>query len=240
VKTVKRSYIVAFLFLVAFNSSTAQNEKCISKVINYIDEMAAITQPKNGVVYHMKHSITTKFHKDQNIPDASTTSETILTYQKRIVEDVNMKVYADSKNVFVIIPRSKLIYWNNSDPIVFEPNKSQVRFLTLEKELLKTSTVTCSEKEGKIVISLVPDKKVTNQIFLIRQQIVFNKSLNRIEKVSNYFNRKGKVREQVTTYLRLDYNSNKHIKNNVINYVFSAGKLNPAFRGYKLIDNRTK
>jgi len=241
VKSVKPiNILVLFFFFVNLQMVVAQNEKCITTIVDYIDAMTAIAKPNSNATYHLKYTTIVKYHKELQIPDVNTTSEIMVSHQKQVIEDPNMKVYADAENVFVVIPRNKLIYWNNSDPKIFEANNAHLQFLELEKGLLKSSKVTCASKEGKLHITLIPESKVTNQLSLIRQQIVYNNNLKRIEKVTNYFNKKSKINVQTTHYEILDYNSKRKIKKSSKQYVFSSGKLRPIFSGYKLIDNRKK
>lgn len=218
----------------------SQNSFCLESMIGYLDSMNTIPLPNNGKVYYLQYNTSIKYNKKENIPDISTTTDIIMGENKQVVEDKNMKVYADDKNVFVVIPLKKIIYWNSSDPKIFSKNIAFSEFIDLEKKMLQNANVTCTQGSNKIYIEIVPDDKFKRYLSLKKQKVIYDLSSKRIESVTNYFNENNSISEQTIFYEIIDYDSAIKIKDASVNYIFASGSLRKAYQDYTIIDNRTK
>ncbi len=234
-----RHIIVALLVCCSVQQSTAQYKQCVDKVVGYIDGMIAFTKKSNQTSY-MKYTTTTLFHEKQNTPRSTTTTEVFVGGNTYMLKDPNMKVFSDLKYTFVVVESNKLIYWNNSDPTMFKQNNAYTIFLELEKKMLETSKVDCELTKETMILTIIPPTEILNKIHLTKQEIVFNKKLNRIESVTNHYNAKGKMKMQRVDYQDIAYNTNKKMNTTSQEYLFNSGQLKPEYKTYTLIDNRTK
>lgn len=233
------SKIVFGFLLIAQVSWSQSTSACVEIVVGYINKMTEV-KLENGKTSYMKYTTSTKYHKDLNIPDASTTSELYVSADKQILMDPTMKVYADAKDVFVVIEPKELIYWNDSDPVVFQRNNTYKVFLELEKKIIGSGDVKCLMSDQYIQIIVNPTAQITQQTNLIKQEISYNKNTNKIEKVTNYYNKNSKFAQQSVHYQIIEYNGNRKLKESAKQYVLNANKLIDKYKTYTLIDNRTK
>ncbi|GAA4272078.1 hypothetical protein GCM10022258_13720 [Aquimarina gracilis] len=224
-----------------FHFGFAQNETsntCKGKIISYLDDMEKILSPKNNQVYYMKYSTNTVFFEEYKVPTSSTTTEMLISGDKVMMNDENMKIYGNQEEMFVVLPKANIIYWNDSDPRLFSDNNSQKKFLDIERSLLKSSSsITCDTKENQQEIIIFPNKDFEKKTGLLKQVLVYDLESKRVISVENRFNKKSKIKKQVVYYEVVDYNSNNKIKE-PLNYVFNGTELKPAYKNFEIINNR--
>lgn len=237
----KQILILLLTISSSIHFGNAQNEPvntCQTKILTYLDGMEKIATPQKEQVYYMKFTTKVAFHDSRNFPDTSTQTE-VLTSQKKIaMVDPNMQVYGDDKEMFVILPKVRKIYWNASDPRLFAENNTYKKFLDIERAVLKTAkNVHCTEKEKVDHIVIIPGKEIENKTGLIKQILTYDRKTKTVTTVENSFNTNNKIKTQVVHYQVIDYKSTKNIKE-ALKYVFTGTQVKPAFKDFKIIDNR--
>ncbi|MBP2832842.1 hypothetical protein J8281_11655 [Aquimarina sp. U1-2] len=232
--------IIVAIVICSFHLGYAQNEKnnCKNDILAYLDSMERMLSPKENQVYYMKYSTKTDFHDSQNIPSSATTSEMLLSENKILLDDENMKIFGDNTDVFVVLPKIGKIYWNNSDPRLFLESNSQKKFLEIERTLLSTAIqINCSTKKETQYISIVPSEGFKTKSGLKRQVLKYNLASKQIISVENLFTDKSKIKKQVVLYEVIDYKSNKRVKK-PLEYIFDRTALKVAYKNFEIIDNR--
>ncbi|MBG6130612.1 hypothetical protein IWQ47_002088 [Aquimarina sp. EL_43] len=238
----KEFKVIALIAYCCFHfSGYAQNEtsnKCRDRILEYLDGMQEVISPKKGQVYYMKYSTNTTFFKKHNLPVSSTKSEMLISEYKIFMDDENMKIYGDDKEMFVVLPKIGKIYWNDSDPRLFTDNNAQQKFLEIERTLLKSiGTIDCVTNGNKQKITIVPNKDFEKKSGLIRQVLEYDVNQKRVTKVENRFNEKSKIKKQMVHYEIIDYKSSKKIKK-PLEYIFNGTELKGVYKNFEIIDNR--
>ena len=217
------------------------SQKCKSTILGYLEAMEKVATPSSDQVYYMNYKTETVFYESYNIPVTSTKTDMMMGDKKIVMEDENMKIYGDEKNVFVVLPKVRKIYWNNSDPRLFAANNSYKKFLDIERSLLESAEViSCSSVQNQNDrITIIPAKAFTEETGLVRQILEYDKTQKRVIRVENSFNKKSKIKKQIVYYSVLDYNSKKNIKE-PLTYIFDGTNLKSSFKDFEIIDNRKK
>ena len=232
--------ILVTCFCIHFNGH-AQNDtssKCVDKILKYLDGIQEVISPKKDEVYYMKYTTNTTFFKKYNLPASDTSSEMLISKYKVLMDDKNMKIYGDDKQMFVVIPKVGKIYWNDSDPRLFTDNNAQTKFLEIERTLLKSlKTIDCITNGSIQKITIIPNKDFEKKSGLIQQVLEYDIKLDRVTRVENKFNEKSKIKKQIVNYEIIDFKSSKKMKE-PLEYIFKGTELRAAYKNFEIIDNR--
>lgn len=232
--------LVAICLVQLGNAQSEPVANCKEKILQYLDSMEKVLTPTSDQVYHMRYTTKTEFFETYKIPMTTTKTNMLLSQKKIVMDDENMKIYGDDKNMFVVLPKVNKIYWNNSDPRLFTDNNSYKKFLEIERSLLKSaSNLSCSSAKGIDRIVIIPGKEFEKGTGLIKQILQYDQAQKRVISVENRFNTKSKVKKQLVNYEVLNYNSTKKIKE-PLEYIFNGTNLMAAYKGFEIIDNRKK
>ncbi|WAC02741.1 hypothetical protein N7U66_03455 [Lacinutrix neustonica] len=131
--------LIAMCWMEFGNAQNETDVNCKNKILEYLDGMEKVSTPKSSQVYHMRYTTKTEFFESYNIPTTTTYTDMLMSEKQIVMDDENMKVYGNDKNMFVVLPKVGKIYWNNSDPRLFTENNSYNKFLEIERLLLKSS-----------------------------------------------------------------------------------------------------
>lgn len=238
----RKTIVLITICWIQFGFSQKQVSKnCKSQILAYLETMEKVITPASSAVYHMNYTTETVFFDAYNIPVTSTKTDMLMSNKKIAMDDENMKVYGDEKNVFVVLPKVKKIYWNNSDPKLFTENNSYKNFLDIERSLLESAEqISCSSLNNTLDrIVIIPSTAFVKATGLMKQVLEYDKIQKRVVRVENQFNNKSKVKKQIVKYEILDYESNKKIKEPLA-YIFSGSNLKPSYKNFEIIDNRKK
>lgn len=210
-------------------------------LMGYVDRMESMGAPKKGKVYHLKYQMTTIFNEKNGTHSEVADVEVFTSHDKIAVYDKKMNVFGDDENIFVILPDVKKIYWNNSDPKIFDEVATYGKFLDIQRALLNSaSNITCSEKEGGLMsITIAPSSDFTKRTGLKHQKITYSLKEDRIIKVENEFKSYSRIKNQIMTYQKLDFDSSEKIVS-PIEALFNGNKLKSVYNGFEIIDNRKK
>tara|TARA_R110000765_G_scaffold421845_1_gene528375 strand:- start:555 stop:1292 length:738 start_codon:yes stop_codon:yes gene_type:complete len=213
---------------------------CSELILEYLARMESLAVPKVNKVYYIKYKIKTEFSKVLNTPNSETTTEVLTSKEKIMVIDKNMEVFGDDKNVFVVIPRNQKIFWNESDPIIYDNTNSYKRFVEIQKVVLESaSNIKCSSDNGITVITVTPGKEFSSKSNVILQTITYDNKLKKVLKVSSIYNDKSRIKKQTMVYEVLDFDSSKKIVA-PITALFKDNQLKDKYKGFEIIDNRQK
>ncbi len=233
--------IIVWITICCLHFGYTQNDTssmCKSQIISYLDGMEEIISPKKDQVYYIKYSTNTVFFEEYKVPTSSTTTEMLISGNKIMMDDENMKIYGNEEEMFVVLPKVNTIYWNDSDPRLFSENNSQKKFLDIERSLLESSnSITCYTIENTQKITIFPNKDFEKKTGLLKQVLVYDLKSKRVISVENRFNKKSKIKKQVVHYHAIEYNSDTKIKE-PLKYIFNGTELKPAYRNFEIINNR--
>ncbi len=231
--------VAAFICCIHFGySQTNEINDCKNDILGYFDTMEKVLSPKGNKVYYMKYNTSTDFQESQNTPSSSSYTEMLIAENKILLDDENMKVFGDDKDVFVVLPKVGKIYWNNSDPRLFAESNSQKKFLEIERALLASAVqINCVVKNGLQHITIIPNDEFEKKSGLKRQLLEYDLNSKRVVRVENLFNTNSRIKKQVVIYEIIDYKSTKKIKQ-PLEYIFRGTELNVAYKNFEIIDNR--
>ncbi|SNZ01683.1 hypothetical protein SAMN06265377_3525 [Flagellimonas pacifica] len=212
---------------------------CKEKLMSYLNRMESMSAPKNGQVYHVRYSMETKFSSNSGVESKTTDTEVFTTANKIAVYDSNMSVFGDEKDIFVVLPEHGKIYWNNSDPRIFNDINTYRKFLEIQRTLLDSAeTVDCVHKDnGLTLITVIPNADFAKRTKLVQQKITYDPKKDKIVSVENGYNGQSKIKKQRITYEKMDFDSPKEIISPVA-ALFKGHQLKPAYKGFEIIDNR--
>lgn len=237
----KKFKIIVWITICCFHFGYSQSETdngCKDLIVNYLNSMQKVLSPKKNQVYYMKYSTNTVFFEERKIPASLTNTEMLISESKIMMDDASMRIYGDDKEMFVVLPKVGMIYWNDSDPRLFSDNNAQKKFLDIERELLKFSnSITCDTKGNIQRIAITPNKDFEQKTGLKIQVLEYDIKSKRVIKVENRFNKKSKIKKQVVQYHIIEYNSTKKVKE-PLSYIFNGTELKAAYKNFEIIDNR--
>lgn len=231
-------FIVLIIPLTAVSNEEPPFEVCKEKLLGYLKKMEAINTPKEGEIYHVIYRMNTQYSKELGINSSETITEVVTGKNKLMLNDKSMQVFGDDKNVFVVIPEQKKIYWNDSDPRIFDDSNTFKKFLDIQKNLLNSAiNIQCVERDGKTFITVIPNDKFKKTTKLLQQNIIFDNKLERITEVNIIYNKFSKIKTQSVVYEILDFKSSKKIIP-PITALFKGNELRTTYKGFEIIDNR--
>ncbi len=213
-------------------------DECKNKILSYLEKMEKMNKPESGKVYYVRYRMHTEFSKELQISSSETVTEVMTSKNMLMMKDQNMKVFGDEENVFVVIPKIKKIYWNKSDPRIFNDANTYKKFLDIQRSLLNSAVeISCVKQNDITIITVKPSAEFSKRTKLLQQKITYNNKSERIISVDNSYNRYNKIKNQTIVYEALDFNSSKKIAS-PITALFRAKELKPAYKGFEIIDNR--
>lgn len=234
-------YTLLLLSIIYYDSLFCQkSDECKRKLIEYVDFMESKFKDKNNKdTYHVKYSVKTHFSPELRMKPSDNITEVISAKNRLIVISDKLELYADSKNIFVVIPSNKKVYWNSYDPEVFSKMDNYKRILDVQKVLWNSAkSIDCTMNgTNEFIMVVKPSEKFSKSIKLNKQVILFDRKKNVVKNVTNMFQIDNRIRKQKVEYLILNYTSNKKIQSSK-SYIFEGGKLKNQYKGYSIIDNR--
>ncbi|MBR9855902.1 MAG: hypothetical protein GYB37_15230 [Algicola sp.] len=201
--------------------------------------MESLSSLKKDKVYHLKYSMESTFNGNSGVKSEVTEVEVFSSLGKMAIYDQRMNVFGDEENIFVVLPDIKKIYWNNSDPKIFNETDTYKKFLEIQLALLSSAKdISCSESEnGLIMITIIPDSNFTKQTGLQIQQVTYSLKQDRIMQVENKYNGTRGIINQKMIYKKMDFDSPHNIIS-PIRALFKNNELKPIYKGFEIIDNR--
>jgi hypothetical protein len=240
VKTIS-IYVLILVALPWYGWSTdtlCNTADCKELLLAYLDKMEAINTPEKGEVYHVKYQMKTVFNESLGVDSEIANTEVFTTANKIALYDKNMSVFGDEENVFVVLPEHKKIYWNNSDPRIFNDANRYKKFLEIQRNLLNSAkTISCVDNDEEVLITVIPHDEFSKKTKLSHQKITYSTKEKRIVKVENLYSTTSKIKNQTITYLVLDFNSTINI-DAPTTVLFSGNQLKSRYKGFEIIDNR--
>ena len=237
---IKKRYIIAlFLSLISVFSFYSQTTKidCKAILMEYMKVLESLSTPKNGQVAYLKFTTEVGQKNDKTV---KSTSEVISSNQKVVVKGNNMQTYADTKNVFVVVPRVKSIYWNDSSKEIFKKSKLPGNYFNLERQLINSAeSITCNSLGSTITIRIVTNAEFRKKTKIKNQKVVYDTQKKQVISVKNNFMDSAKYKYQLITYSDMDFNSKMNIRE-AYKYIFKGSQLLSDFKNYQIIDNRKK
>lgn len=238
-KTSKKLIFTVIIIQVCTAFTYVDDYACKEVLFDYLDRMETIMKPEGSKTYHMEYTMNVEFKDAMNMPKSTTKAEVLVSKDRIMMKDQNFSLYGDRNHVFVVVPQTNTIFWDNSDPKIFEENNSYKTFLDIERKLLNTATsVLCKPSDGnKENIQVIPNEDFTKKTNLISQTITYSTTLKRIYSVNNYYNNKSNIKQQSITYDIVDFNSANKVPD-PLDVLFKGKKLKDEFKGYEIVDNR--
>lgn len=241
-KTVRTFKIILFALavfpLVGIGQTSNQDNACKKLILDYVQQMEHMSAPQAKEVYHVKYRMKTRFAKQLGVSSTETSTEVYSGKNRLAIYDKKMQVFGDDTTIFVVVPEHRKIYWNDSDPRVFNDANAYKKFLAIQKALLNSATqVSCHDKDGHTLIKVIPSKDFAQKTKLVSQQITYDKKAGRIIKVDNTYNPTSKIAHQSIAYETLDFQSSKKITAPIA-ALFEGKELKAAYKGFEIIDNR--
>jgi hypothetical protein len=180
----------------------------------------------------------TIYNENLGVDSEVVNTEVFTTHNKIALYDKKMSVFGNEKDVFVVLPEYKKIYWNNSDPRIFNDANMYKKFLEIQRLLLNSAkTISCADNDGKMIITVIPDTEFGKKTKLSHQKITYNIQEDKIQKVENFYSKTNKIKNQTITYQVLDFNSRIKI-DSPTTALFSGNELKSKYKGFEIIDNR--
>jgi len=236
---IKNRYTIVLLTLLMtlrFYSQTA-NIDCKGILLDYMTVLESLSAPKKGQVAYLKFETEIK-QKDNKIVKSS--SEIISSKDRLVIKGNNMQTYADIKNVFVVVPRVKSIYWNSSSKQIFEKSSLKNNYFNLEKKLIDSAeNISCNSQGNTITIRIIANSNFRKETKIKSQEVIYNVEKKQVKSVKNNFVESAKYRYQEINYTDMTFNSKKVIKE-ASRYIFKGNQLFANFKNYQVIDNRKK
>lgn len=234
--------IILFALLVFPNTgigqTSSQDNACEEVILEYLLRMEQMTAPKTGEVYHVKYNMKTQFAKQLGVSSTEASTDVYSGKNQLAIYDQKMQVFGDDTTIFVVVPEHRKIYWNDSDPRIFNDANAYKKFLDIQKALLNSAIqLSCHDKNNQTLIKIIPDEDFAKKTKLISQQITYDKKAARIVKVDNTYNQMSKIAHQSITYEILNFKSSKKITDPIA-ALFDGKELKAEYKGFEIIDNR--
>ncbi len=214
------------------------SEDCKKIVLRYLQRMETVDAPEEGEVYHLKYRTKTQFPKELGISSTETSTEIFSGKNQLALYDQKMLVFGDDDHILVVIPEHQKIYWNSSDPKIFDDVSAYKKSLKIQRALFDSAIeVSCEDKNGLMSIKVRPGHDFALKTKLVEQQITYSTREDRVVKVDNLYGKSSKIKKQSIAYEILDFNSPRKITA-PITALFKDNELRPEYKGFQIIDNR--
>lgn len=230
--------LVLAITLLAFKLPFNTGEECKNVLYTYFAFLKEKNKNRTGKTYYSEYTTWNKFNKNEEFPDVKTTTKVFSSFGKMMLENDNIKIYADTTIVFVVLPQLKQIYLDYPDPRMFIKNETYNDLIKVEEVLLKsTNEIVCSDSNGMTEFTIIPSNSFKGKTHLKKQHIIYNNKENRIFKIDNSYTELHKLKRQIVQYDVLEFNSKRSMKSPKY-YVFNGNTLKPKFSKFEIIDNR--
>lgn len=230
--------LVVLIPLVSFESPLSKEGECKDVLYSYFDFLKSMNKNREGKVYYAEYTTWNEFNESSAYPKVKTVTKVFSSLNRIMLDDDYMKIYGDSLDVFVVLPKLKRIYLNNSDPSMFRENTSYEDLINVEEVLLKTTNdIVCSENDGIKEFTILPGKKFKDKTKLKKQNITYSEKENRILKIDNSYTKLHKIKRQVIEYNILEFDSKRKMKSPK-SYLYNGNSLKKEFKSFEIIDNR--
>lgn len=212
---------------------------CQISLVEYLEHMTEKSTNREGKTYYVEYTTLNKFAEKTGLQQTETKTRILSSENGIMMLDDNMKMYGDKKQIFVVLPKLKRIYLNNSDPVIFENNNSYQELIKIQKALLESAEkVSCSNESGMIIFKVTPGDQFVKSFKLKEQVVYYNEKQSRVFKVENKYEPGSKILKQSVQYDIMEFNSNRSLPN-PMDKIFINGKIKSEFASFEIIDNRT-
>jgi hypothetical protein len=241
-KNLKRSILFAFLLLSSFSFSQS-NEEGLKLLKEIFEQQRKSDTIKSGQVHYIKY----KSQVVATTPDLNNESSAELWQGKNnyCFKTVEAQIYADKKDMFMLIPSRKLIYRNSTDDKEKKMESMQQMF-AMQDSMFSHAIVSAVHTLGQVIqVELTFNEKGKAKYQLTKIMYELDPQKKIVLKTTMYYlperTKTSNIKYVAYTFLEQSAQDEPpHFKNPVAKKFLKGEKLNEKYKAYKLIDTRAQ
>ncbi len=243
-----KKYYIVFLLIPFCFAGTVEDSGCKKLLGNYYSKMNISKSPKSGQCYYM-HMLSESVMKDSSLyPKVKSEVKLIMTDKIYFYLSDLMNIYKDDKDMFVVTKADKSVYWMDAvDEKKGNFAETNTKLFQMRDSLLMSSEiVSCKDfaENGRNYkrMDLVVPVKLRAKSNLQGFSCIMDMNDSLLTQLKMNYVPSYKVKQTTVTYKTVDFNYTTPPKEKNVKEIFitSSGKLTTKYKGYELVDNRSK
>lgn len=201
-------------------------------------------------VARLNYTVRTTLRKTPAMPEnqrvSTSTIDLVVSKEQARFTSKELIAYEDKTNSFTVIPSTKTVYWSDSN--MGKNKKDKMKRMSVIQDTLLDMCTVAENKEVKghaeydRLIVLQPNKEAAGILQAEKISFYISSTGQSIYKVTIEGTKEAQAESIEITYNNIDFNYEQEDIGKPVRNFFVQGKdqLAPAYKGYKLVDNRKK